>query len=313
MIFANPLCLAALIVVPVAIFLRIRGSRLSGGVHYSNLQIIDEIKPTLRVRLFRIMPFVSAVALVLMILALARPQIGVKETLIPKSGIDIVLAIDVSSSMLTPDFTMGSQKLNRLEAVKKVAGKFMRKRPNDRIGLVVFSGRPYILAPLTWDHDWALSRLSELNERMLTDSGTAIGAALAVSANRLRESGSKSKVIILLTDGINNSGTIMPETSAQAARDLGVVLYTIGAGSRAEIDEALMTRIATLTGGCYFRAGDTQALSQIFERINRMAKTSQSAPKYGEYRELYPYLLGVAFLLLLLDVLLTMTVFRRIP
>jgi Ca-activated chloride channel family protein len=214
--------------------------------------------------------------------------------------------------MLTRDFNIGPQKINRLTAVKTVAGNFMKHRPNDRIGVIVFAGQPYILAPLTWDHDWVMTRLGGINKGSLDDAGTAIGAALAVSANRLRESGAKSKVVILLTDGINNSGTIMPETAANALRQLGTVLYAIGAGSPGEIDERLMANIAQTTGGRYFRAGDTQTLTQIFERINRMAKTSRSAPRYGEYYEIYPYLLSVAWVLLFFELVLTKTVLRRI-
>lgn len=336
MIFADPIYLTALLIVPIgfglSLFKRRAGSR-AGAVYYPDLQILGEIKPGWRVRGSGILPWLTVTALIVMILALARPRLGMKQTLIRKEGVDIMLAIDISTSMLAEDFQYGGKQISRLTAVSTVAGQFIGNRLNDRIGTVVFSGRPYILAPLSWDHDWLISRLDDLHPGLVEDSGTAIGAALATAVNRLRESPAKSKVVILMTDGMNNAGLIMPEQAAKSLQQLGIVLYTIGAGSKgianvpvvdaegrmrlekqaADIDEALLTQIATMTGGRYFRADNTQTLSQIFEQINRMAKTSQDSPRYGEYRELYPYLLLAALSLLVIEAILAKTVFRRIP
>ena len=336
MIFVNPFYLSLLIILPLILFFMARNGRPGkkpGVIHYSNIQIFTDIKPTGRVRMYGIMPWLTVTALTAMILALARPQLGLKRTLIRREGVDIILALDISSSMLAEDFMEGGKRTNRLEAVKKVARHFIKNRPNDRIGIVVFAGRAYILSPLSWDHDWSISRLKELNTGMIQESGTAIGSALATAVNRLRESTAKSKVIILLTDGINNAGMIMPETAGKSAKQHGIVIYTIGAGSKGiapvpvfdakghksyrnekvDIDEALLTRIADMTGGRYFRAIDTQSLEGIFDRINRMARTSMEAPRYGEYLEIYPYLLAVALLLLLSEAVLSNTIYRRLP
>ena len=335
MIFANPLFLFGLLVVPPLAFLIIyhRVKPGSGTIHYSDIRILAAITPGLKVRLANGLPWLSLLALVLMIVALARPQMGLEQSRIRHAGVDVILAIDVSSSMGARDFTLSGRQANRLDAVKLVARNFIKNRPNDRIGIVVFSGRPYILAPLSWDHDWAISRLSEIKPGTVEESGTAIGAALATSINRLQDSTAKSRVIILLTDGMNNSGLVAPETAAASARKAGMSLYTIGAGSRGvapvpvigtnghvtyqnqavNIDETLLTQLAESTGGRYFRATDTRSLSVIFERINRMAKTSMEAPKFNDYLELYPYFLVAALLLLCGESLLANTVFRRLP
>lgn len=335
MIFANPIVLSALLIIPFIAFLIIRhpSSGEPGAVHYSDTRILAAVKPGLRVRLANGLPWLSLAALVLMLIALARPQLGLEQSRIRRAGVDVILAIDLSSSMGALDFSLSGKQASRLDAVKIVAKKFIQNRPNDRIGIVVFSGHPYILAPLSWDHDWAVSRLSELKPGAVEESGTAIGAALATSVNRLQDSAAKSRVIILLTDGMNNSGLIPPEAAAASAKKAGISVYTIGAGSRGvapvpvidtagnvsyenqtvNIDEALLTRIAESTGGRYFRATDTRTLSVIFERINRMAKTSMEAPLYNEYLELYPYFLAAALLLLCVEMLLANTVFRRLP
>ncbi|HEX3044105.1 MAG TPA: VWA domain-containing protein [Bacillota bacterium] len=326
MIFDNPYYLFGLILVPVIIawmiYNRSRNLR-SGVVQYSSTNLFAGLKPTARVRLSSMMPWLLVIALSLMLVALARPKFPIKESLIRREGVDIILAVDISTSMLAEDFSWNGKQVNRLEAVKKVARDFILNRPNDRIGIVVFSANPYILAPLSWEHDWQLSRLEEIKPGMLNEDGTALGAALATSVSRLRESTAKSKVVILLTDGINNAGLIMPEAATKSAKDLGVVVYTIGAGSKGnvrveglnesvEIDETMLTQIANATGGRYFRATDTETLSGIFGRINRMAKTSSDAPIYGEYRELYPWLLLGALALLFIEALFSNTIFRRL-
>jgi Ca-activated chloride channel family protein len=219
-----------------------------------------------------------------------------------------------------------------LEVVKQVTRDFISRRPNDRIGVVVFAGRPYILGPLTWDHNWIKSRINEIKPGDIED-GTAIGTALTNAVKRLRESRAKSKVVILLTDGNNNAGEIAPEAAADAAKELKVTVYTIGAGSQGlvpypaidawgrkhyqmveiNLDEELLQKIAATTGGRYFRATDTESLKTIFERIDRMEKTRVEMAKYSEYKDLYPYFLFGALGMLLLEGILANTICRRLP
>jgi Ca-activated chloride channel family protein len=331
MTFQNPLYLGLLLLIPVLIFLDHRKQR-PGVIYYSTLGPGKNAPSTWRVRWLKAMPWLTLAALALVCIALARPRIGVKESLVRRQGIDIVLAVDVSTSMLAEDFQTAKGRQNRINIVKEVTGQFINRRPNDRIGLVIFSARPYILAPLTWDHDWAVARLAEVRAGMIED-GTAIGSALVTAVNRLRASDAKSKVVILLTDGVNNAGAVMPETAAEAARALRIKVYTIGAGSRGlvpypvtdawgrkgyqnvkiDLDEPLLKKIAGLTGGRYFRAADTGSLKAIFRQIDRMQKTVIAMPHYREYRELYPYLAGLALLLLTAETILSNTVFRRLP
>jgi Ca-activated chloride channel family protein len=328
MVLQNPYYLLLLLFTPLAwVFLIKR--RPVRAIRYSATCHLENIKPTWRVRYFPYLPWLTLGAAVLVIIALARPQIGLKQFLVRQEGVDLILTLDVSTSMLAEDFARGQ---NRLDIVKKVTKKFVAKRPNDRIGMVIFAGRPYLLSPLTWDHDWCSQRLAEIKTGIIED-GTAIGPALTTAVNRLRESEAKSRVIILLTDGSNNAGGIQPRTAAAAAKALGITIYTIGAGShglvpypvvdqygnkhyqnvRIDLDENLLQDIAQTTKGQYFRATDTPSLQKIFRRIDRMQKTVIEMPKYLDYKELYPYFLLAALLLLLAEALLTNTVLRRLP
>ncbi|NLY74476.1 MAG: VWA domain-containing protein [Firmicutes bacterium] len=331
MSFENPLWLILLIIIPAMIY-RLKSGAFQGAIRYSATAALSGVQPTWRTRWFRLLPWLTIGAVFLMALALARPRIGLGKSLIRKEGIDIILTLDVSTSMLAEDFKSGGKRINRLEIVKQVTREFIAKRPNDRIGVVVFAGRPYILAPLTWDHDWINNRINELKIGDIED-GTAIGTALTNAVKRLHESEAESKVVILLTDGNNNAGEISPETAAQAAKELGVTVYTIGAGSRGlvpypvidawgqkryqmveiNLDEELLQKIADTTGGRYFRATDTESLKTIFQRIDRMEKTEVEMAKYSEYRDLYPYFLMAALGLLLLEAVLANTVCRRLP
>lgn len=331
MFFHDPLFLGLLICLPLVTLALFR-DRSQGTVYYPNAGLFQRTSPNWRVRWAKYLPWVNLIALCLFIVALARPQIGLKQSLVRKEGVDIVLALDVSSSMLAEDFQNATGRVNRLAVVKEVTKDFIDHRPNDRIGIVIFSGRPYILSPLTWDHDWSESRLAEIKPGMIED-GTAIGSALTAAVSRLQESQAKSKVVILLTDGNNNAGEIAPETAAEAAKALEVTVYTIGAGSKGlvpypvqdqwgrkyyqnlqvDLDETLLRQIASRTHGRYFRATDTASLRQIFQQIDRMAKTAIEMPKFQDYLELYPYLAGFGLLLLLAETLLANTVFRRLP
>ncbi|MBW2682947.1 MAG: VWA domain-containing protein [Deltaproteobacteria bacterium] len=265
----------------------------------------------------------------LFILALARPQQGSSTTEIEASGIDILLAVDVSGSMEAMDFTLGGKPTNRLEVVKKVVEEFIEQRPNDRIGLLAFGGRPYLVSPLTLDHNWLKKRLESLQIGMVED-GTAIGSAIGSGTNRLRDKKSKSRILILLTDGMNNSGRIPPLIAAEAAETLNIKVYTIGAGSRGEapmpvtnafgqrqlvrvkvdIDEKTLRKVAELTGARYFRATDTASLGKIYEEINTMETTIRTIKKFDNYRELFPFFILAGLLLLFVEIVIAR---RKLP
>lgn len=272
----------------------------------------------------------AAVALV--IGALARPQLGREETRVHREGVDVMLAVDVSGSMLAEDFSVDGARASRLAAVKDVVRDFIDGRPNDRMGLVLFAGRPYTQAPLTLDHGWLKQHLDRAEVGMIED-GTAVGSALATAVNRLRPSSAKSKFVVLLTDGQSNAGRVSPTTAADAAAALGIKVYTIGAGTRGmapypatdlfgnrvyrpvpvDIDEASLQAIAKATGGRYFRATDTDSLRQIYAEIDRAERVAFEAPVYQDYREGYPWLAWPALGLLLLEVGFAATRGRTLP
>ncbi|MFH4966623.1 VWA domain-containing protein [Gaetbulibacter sp. M240] len=267
-------------------------------------------------------------ALALLIVALARPQsVDVSTKTKTTRGIDIVMAIDVSASMLAKDLLP-----NRLEALKNVASEFIKERPNDRIGLVEYAGEAYTKTPITSDKAIVLRSLDDIKYNTIIEGGTAIGMGLATSVNRLKDSKAKSKVIILLTDGVNNSGFIDPKIASELAQEYGVKVYTIGIGTngmalspvaidsrtgrfqygrvKVEIDEALLKDIANTTGGRYFRATNNQKLEEIYGEINKLEKTEVEEFKYSNYDELFRPLVIIAGLLLLLELLLRNTIFK---
>jgi Ca-activated chloride channel family protein len=267
------------------------------------------------------------IALALIIVAMARPRTIDESTRIKTTkGIDIVIAIDVSASMLARDL-----KPNRLEALKAVASRFIQARPNDRLGLVEYAGESYTKTPLTSDKNIVLSSLKSIKYNTTITGGTAIGMGLATSVNRLKESRAKGKVIILLTDGVNNSGFIDPKIASELAVEFGIKVYTIGIGSngmalspigilpngsfqygniQVEIDEGLLKQIAETTGGKYFRATSNSKLEEIYEEINKLEKTEIEETKYKSYDELFRPLVLAAFGLLLFELLLRYTLFR---
>ncbi|MGA7278591.1 MAG: VWA domain-containing protein, partial [Desulfocapsaceae bacterium] len=255
----------------------------------------------------------NLLAIAFLILALARPQLGRTTTEIEASGIDIFLAVDVSSSMEAMDFQLDKKSVNRLEVVKSVVSQFIRERPNDRIGLIAFSAKPYLISPLTLDHDWLLKRLQALSIGMIED-GTAIGSAIGTGSSRLNSQQAKSRLLILLTDGMNTAGRIPPLVAAEAAQALGVKVYTIGAGTRGmaptpytdpfgrksirrvnvNIDETTLKAIAEKTGGRYFRATDTSSLARIYKEIDKMETTTRTIKQFENYRELFSACIGLA-------------------
>jgi Ca-activated chloride channel homolog len=252
-----------------------------------------------------------------MIVALARPQRQDSRVEITANGIDIVLGLDVSGSMQALDYKIEGRRLNRIAIVKSVVAKFIEERPNDRIGLVAFAGAPYLVSPLTLDHDWLLQNLERVDVGGV-DDGTAIGSAIAAAVNHLRETRAKSKVVILLTDGVNNTGKIAPIAAAEAAKALGVKVYTIGVGVRGEapipvkdqlgnmhiimakmdVDEKTLQTVAGLTGGRFYRSTDTDSLQRIYDQINTFEKSAQSVQKFERIEELYPWALFPALALL---------------
>lgn len=276
--------------------------------------------------------FFGLLSFALLMIALARPRLGKGSTDIEASGIDIMLTLDVSGSMEALDFQMDGKPVNRLEVVKNVVGKFINQRPSDKLGMVAFAGRPYLVSPLTLDHDFLSKRLAEVKMGQVED-GTAIGSAIASSVSHLRDSTAKSRIIIILTDGVNNAGAVNPLTAAEAAKALGIKVYAIGAGIRGEapvpvrdgfgqmrlqtmkveIDEEMLREVATATGGQSFRATDTDSLEKIYESINQLEKSPRKLKKYQQYDELYLYFVIPGLCLLLLELFLTQTRFRRLP
>ena len=327
-VFKNPEFLWLLILLPVvAIMLyKFKFVRLN-NFKFSNLESFDS--KTLKSKLYPIINVFRIITLLLVIVALARPQ-EISNSIRTKtsSGIDIVIAVDISSSMLAQDL-----KPNRLEALKTVASQFINDRINDRIGLVIYAGESYTKTPVTSDKDVVIKSLSDITFDGVIEDGTAIGMGLATSVNRLKESKAKSKVIILLTDGVNNSGFIDPSTAADLAANFEIKTYTIGLGTngnarapvalnpngsfrfgmtKVEIDEELLKNVANKTGGLYFRATDNKKLEEIYNEINKLEKTEVEEIKYSDSEEKYRLLIIAAIGLIFVELILKYTVFRSI-
>ena len=327
MVFAEPLWLLLLAVVPVAGFWTWRASRTRATLRYSAVSHASASPVSIRARLRLLPAILRMAALTLGILALARPQDRnvVQERF--AEGVDIMMVLDTSTSMRAEDF-----RPNRFEAARQVGAEFINGRVSDRIGIVVFAAKAFTQAPLTLDYDFLLSMLNEVEVGVIED-GTAIGTALAMAVNRLKDSEAMSKVVILLTDGQNNRGELSPETAAEVAKTLGVRVYSIGVGTHGEapfvvdhpfagrqrrmvpveIDEEMLQSVATMTGGQYFRATNNEGLREIYEEIGELEKTKIEERVYTDYSERYATYLLPAFLLLMLEVLLSATVLRRFP
>lgn len=327
--FANPIFLIFLGLVPLFIWDYFRRSKgRDASIVFSDTSVFKGIKPGFRA-MYRHAPMaLRMTALFIFILVLARPQAGQKEEEIITEGIDIVLTLDTSGSMKAEDF----KPQNRLGAAKEVIEEFIKSRRNDRIGLVVFARYSFTQCPLTLDYGVLLNLLEKIHIGMIED-GTAIGTAIANSVNRLRDSTAKSKVIVLLTDGINNAGKIDPLTAAKTAKALGIKIYTIGAGMPGgalypvedpifgkryirmdtEIDEALLKSIADDTGGMYFRAKDEKGLREIYKTIGKLEKTKIETKEYANYTELVGFFLLPGLLILLTEIVMSNTIFRKLP
>jgi Ca-activated chloride channel family protein len=329
--FLQPEWFWLLTVLPIVWLWRGRRGPIA-AIEYSDVGIAREVARGSRSRIGRWAWLLPILAGALMVVGLARPQRSQSRTEVTANGIDIVLGLDVSGSMQALDFSIGNQRINRIEVVKSVVSKFIDERPEDRIGLIAFAGVPYLVSPITLDHDWLQQNLERVNIGAV-DDGTAIGSAIAASVNRLRTTPAKSKVIILLTDGMNNTGRISPLAAAEAAKALGVKIYTIGVGVRGkapipvkddagnmhlimakvDVDEKTLQAVADQTGGKFYRATDTDSLQKIYEQINRFEKTAQTVQKFEHYDELYPWALIPSLLILGLHSMLQQTRLRRLP
>ena len=326
--FVYPHLLWLLALLPLLLFLRGRSGPAPALV-FSTTSVARIIAGGKKTRIGKVPILLKILALALLIIALARPQYGNTTTEVEASGIDILLAVDVSGSMQAQDFSLDGRPANRLEVVQSVVARFIKDRPNDRIGLVAFAGRPYLTCPLTLDHDWLQKRLDSLKTGMIED-GTAIGSAIASGVNRLRDRKAKSRILILLTDGMNNAGKIAPLTAAEAAETLKIKGYTIGAGTRGEapmpvvdqfgrkrlmrvqvdIDEDTLRQVADRTGAQYFRATDTRSLENIYEEINKLEATTRKIKHFSNFRELLSYSVVAALFLLTSALVITG---RRLP
>jgi Ca-activated chloride channel family protein len=331
MSFAHPWFLALLGLLPLLAWLRRRRVRDSAFL-YSSLQLVKGVASLRQSRAAITLRQLRWLALALLIVALARPRIGEGQVSVSASGIDIVVAMDFSMSMAAEDFELGGQRANRVAVAKDVLRQFIERRVNDRIGIVAFAGQAYLAAPLTLDHGFLLQRLEQLRLGLIQD-GTAIGSGLSAALNRLRDLPSKSRIVILMTDGQNNAGKVPPMTAAEAAQALGVKVYTIGVGTRGEapypqtdvfgqtryvrmevnIDEELLGKIADGTGGKYYRATDTRTFREIYDEIDRLEKTEAKVHKYQRYQEVFGWVAVPALILLLLELALAHTVWRKLP
>lgn len=329
--FANPYFLLLLLLIPLLHWLKGRKGGQQPAFLYSSVQLLRGISTLRRSQSGALLMRLRWLCLCLLILAFARPQQGEGETTVQASGIDIVVALDLSGSMAAEDFQVGGHRLNRLAIAKDVLKEFITQRPNDRVGLVAFAGRPYVAAPLTLDHDFLFQNIDRLNLGSIED-GTAIGAAITAGLNRLRELKSKSKIMILMTDGQNTVSKVPPLTAAEAAQALGVKVYTIGVGTRGtapfpqtafgmktyvqvpvDIDEETLTEIAKRTGGKYYRADNSEKFKKIYAEIDQLEKTEVEIKKYERYQELFAWLLLPGLGCLLLEILLAHTLWRRLP
>lgn len=326
--FENPWFFLLLGLLPLMIFWKyFRASRFDYFFPLPSLRGIGESR-SLRIMIYQALPVLRMIAFVFLVIALARPRLALKEEVVKAEGIDIMMILDLSSSMLSKDF-----EPNRLEASKRVATDFISNREYDRIGLTVFAGEAFTLCPLTSDHDVLTGLIEEIQAGILQD-GTAIGNGLSASINRLKDAESASKVAILLTDGVNNQGYIDPETAADIAKEFGVKVYTIGVGTnglaqspvgknrqgeffynyvRVNIDEDLLKKISRETGGRYYRATNEEELRSVYDEIDALEKTEIELNVFKRYSEEFEFFVWIGFIIILIEILLKYTYVRTMP
>ena len=323
-----PSVLILLAIIPLLIYLRYRSGNPLPALRYSALGYLRTLSPSFWARISWL-PYVQRlIALTLLLVALARPQIGAREDEIRAEGIDIMLVVDVSASMLAQDF----QPDNRLQVAKQVVADFVLQRTRDRLGMIVFARYAITKTPLTLDHEILLNQLDEVEVGIVPD-GTAIGNAVASGVNRLKDSDAKSRVMILLTDGENNAGEIDPVTASQLAKTYGVRVYTVGAGKEGlvpypfpdgfgrtmlrqvevPIDEDTLEEIATISEGQFFRAQDAESLSKVYAEIDELERSEIEQIQYVSYVELASYLMVAALGLLLTESVLSRTKLQSLP
>ena len=328
MVFAHiEYLLLLLFLIPIIVWYIMRHQKIDASLQVSDAQVYENTPKSFKVYLLHLPFILRMAALVLLIIVLARPQSTDNWQSSEVEGIDIMLAIDVSGSMLAEDL-----QPNRLEAAKDVAAKFINDRPNDNIGITIFAGESFTQCPLTIDHTALLNLFGNIQTGVIED-GTAIGMGVSNAVARLKDSQAKSKVIILLTDGSNNAGDISPLTSAEIAKTYGIRVYTVGIGTRGtapypirtmtgavqriqvevDIDEPTLKDIARTTGGVYFRATDNTSLEEIYQEIDQLEKTKLNVKEYSRRQEEYKKFALAAFFLILFEILLRQTVLRRIP
>jgi len=329
--FLQPEWFWAFALLPLVILWRGRAGPVA-AIEYSDVGLANAVARKTRSRVGNWTWLWPLLAGALMIVGLARPQRTHSRTEVTTNGIDIVLDLDVSGSMQALDFSVGGRAVNRIAVVKSVVSQFIEERPDDRIGIVAFAGAPYLVSPLTLDHGWLQQNLERVDVGNV-DDGTAIGSAIAAGVNHLRTTRAKSKVLVLLTDGVNNTGKMPPLAAAEAAKALGVKIYTIGVGVRGmvsipvkdnagrthiirttvDVDEKTLQSIAAETGGQFYRATDTDSLRNIYAQINRFEKSAQRVQKFERIEELYPWALMPALAILAAGILMQLTWFRRLP
>ncbi len=324
--------LIALIPFVFILFLFLKRRQKEPTIRFPSTKLLMGSGTSWKIRI-RQLPFILRLIVVtLFILALAGPRKILEETKRQTEGIDIILAIDCSGSMAAEDFMLQGRRYNRLYVIKEAVKGFVDGRKSDRLGLIAFAALAYTVSPLTMDHNWLLTNLERIELGLIKD-GTAIGSGISSSLARLKNSKAKSKVIVLLTDGINNTGKIQPLPAAQMAKTLGVKIYTIGAGTKGyapfpvtdvfgrkfyqevkiDIDEVTLKKIAEMTGGLYFRATDTDSLREIYKQIDTLEKTKFEEIGFKEYKELFNVFLVSALAILLIEIFLNQTVLLRIP
>ena len=338
--FAQPWFLMLLLAIPLLAWFRGK-SGPAAALTFSSTTTLRAIGKSSAARAGKFLRALMLLSLAFFAIAMARPQLGKSLTQVEASGIDIILALDVSASMLTKDFKVGGESATRIDAIREVTRKFIEGRPNDRIGIIAFAGRPYVVSPMTLDHDWLLKNLERVKIGLVED-GTAIGSGMAAAANRLNDRRSKSHVIVLLTDGENNTGKIPPNTAAEAVKALKIHFYAIGAGingiaptpvfnaqtgkpitdmfgnilyqnQQVHFNETGLKTVAKIADGQFYRATDTQSLEQIFKDIDKFEKTTVSVKKYQQYRDLFPACIGAGLSLLVAQLLLSQTVWKKLP
>jgi len=330
--FAQPWWLLALLVIPIVAWMQ-GGRGPSPAIRFSFVEPLRGFARPRRAGVGGFRSFIICAALACFVVALARPRLGKTQDTIESSGVDILLELDVSGSMQAEDFTLGRDRASRIEVVKDVTKRFIEGRPNDRIGIIAFAGRPYLVSPLTLDHDWLLKNLERLRIGLVED-GTSIGSALASAANRLKDKQSKSRIIVLLTDGDETVTTVPPATAAEAAKTLGIKIYTIAAGTNGTapfpvgrdffgkkvyrnipvtVDEGQLRKVAEIGNGKFFIAMDTNSLNNIFAEIDTLEKTEVKLKRKTDWRDLFQWFIGAGAVLAALHALLSQTLWRTVP